>query len=97
MEAQLGSSECGAVVGTSCLLVHRLFDVNSGDVAGSGASTPEANSRQQPLSSVRVHCEAAWYSSNLEVSHSLHRLFWLWFVAAIRTSPRKLENLPRLI
>ena len=66
MEAQLGSSECGAVVGTlhpqvgtSCLLVHRLFDVNSGDVAGSGASTPEANSRQQPLSSVHVHREGS--------------------------------------
>ena len=48
-----------AVVGTSCLLVRRLFDVNSGDVAGSGASTPEANGRQQPLSSVHVHCEGS--------------------------------------
>ena len=59
MEAQLGSSECGAVLGTSCLLVHRRLDINSGDVAGSGVSTPEANSRQQPLSSVHVPCEGS--------------------------------------
>ena len=78
----LAQVSVGAVVGTLCLLVRRLFDVNSVNIAGSGASTPETNSRQQPLSSVRVHCEAAWYSSYLEVSHSLHRLFCMVVVCS---------------